>query len=209
LNGLFGRSPAYLSTIYLDIVRHIVETFWGFLAWNPRLDNYERLRRLGRAVDCRTGLGVDRAWGFADRTFRPFCKPTRDEHLNYSVHKRRHGFKYQAIATPDGLVSSLSEPYRATENDWSMRGESGIQDRLRQVGPAFLPSLLTATNDYIKIYEGQEPLYIYSHPAYHNSYGVLPPYPSLNKTAEQEYVNRRMTRARICVENAFGTTANL
>jgi hypothetical protein len=152
LNGLFGRSPAFLSTIYLDIVRHIVDTFRGFLAWNPRLNDYERLRRFGRAVGRRTGLGGERVWGFVDGTFRPFCKPIRDEHLNYSGHKRRHGFKYQAIATPDGLVSSLSGPYRATENDWSILGQSGVLERFREVSRAFpppstLPS--TSTNYYI------------------------------------------------------------
>jgi hypothetical protein len=141
LNGLFGCSPAYLLTIYLEIVKHIVETFWGFIAWNPRLNEYKRLRRFGRAVGRRTGLRGCRVLGFVDGTFRPFCKPTRDEHLNYSGHKQRHGFKYQAIATPNDLVLSLFGPYRATENDWSMLGQLGVQDRFCQVSFPPLPFL--------------------------------------------------------------------
>lgn len=136
LNQLFGRSPSYLSTIYGDVIRYLVETFRGFLAWNPRLNDYERLLAFGRAVGERTGRDSDVIWGFVDGTFRPTCRPGRNQRWHYSGHKKRHGFKFQAIVTPDGLVSSLVGPERAPDNDWRILVRSEVAERMRRASLA-------------------------------------------------------------------------
>ena len=50
-------------------------------------------------------------WGFIDGTLNATCRPVLDQEEFYSGHKRKHGYKYQAIVTPDGLVSSLMGPF--------------------------------------------------------------------------------------------------
>jgi len=35
----------------------------------------------------------------------------------YSGYKRHHGFKYQAVVCPDGLIESIAGPYEGKIND--------------------------------------------------------------------------------------------
>jgi hypothetical protein len=51
----------------------------------------------------------------------------------YSGHKRAHGMNWQAIVTPNGLVSSLAGPFAGTNNDWSIWKRSGCEGNIRRV----------------------------------------------------------------------------
>ena len=175
LRDLFGRSSAQLSSIYYDTMIHLVQHFRGLLQWHLRINDYDRLKAFGRAVGVRSGLGGDRIWGFIDRTFRPFCCPSVRQQMHYSGYKRCHGFKYQAIATPNGLISSLQGPYLGLANDWTIFLSSDLQPKLQEVGLLPLSEHLLTT---LQIYGDCEALYLYGDPAYHNTYGIIASYES-------------------------------
>lgn len=145
LDRFFGRSSSYLSSVYNDLIQHLVRQFAATLAFHPRLYNYERLLGFCEAIQRRSGMETGRVWGFIDGTFRPTCRPTTNQQWHYSGHKKRHGFKFQAIVTPDGLVSSLQGPYRAPNNDWRIWIHSNVADRFREVmAVSLLCSIATA-----------------------------------------------------------------
>jgi len=57
-------------------------------------------------------------WGFVDGTIRPICRlSTIDQRFWYTGYKKLFGFKFQAISTPDGLITSLAGPTTAADKD--------------------------------------------------------------------------------------------
>lgn len=140
LESLFGRSRAWLSTVFNDTVLFLYRTFLEALEWHPQL-TYERMDVYSKAIQ-NVG-GVEGIWGFVDGTFRPHMRPIRqdDQRVVFSGHKRLHGINYQAIVTPDGIVSSLTGPWPGSVSDWTMWKRSGVEQRLRQVSPFLLPYL--------------------------------------------------------------------
>ena len=60
------------------------------------------------------GPPLTNCWGFVDGTVRRICRPGEIQRTVYNGHKRVHAIKFQAIATPDGLVANL---YGAVEVD--------------------------------------------------------------------------------------------
>jgi DDE superfamily endonuclease len=48
----------------------------------------------------------------------------------YSGYKKQHGYKYQAVVCPDGLVAALSGPYEGRANDFYMVKDSKLGRRL-------------------------------------------------------------------------------
>ncbi|XP_075543000.1 uncharacterized protein LOC142576660 [Dermacentor variabilis] len=58
-------------------------------------------------------LGLQNCWGFIDGTARAICRPSRDQKLFFSGHKRFHALKYQAIMCPNGIICQLNGPYVA------------------------------------------------------------------------------------------------
>lgn len=143
LEGLFGRSRAWLSTVFTDTALFLYRTFLRILEWHPQL-TYERMEAFSKATE-KVG-GVEGIWGFVDGTFRSHQRPLGqdDQRLVFSGHKRLHGINYQAIVTPNGIVSSLTGPWPGPVNDWTMWRRSHIEQRLREV--CFYPFLLCFTN---------------------------------------------------------------
>ena len=41
------------------------------------------------------GAPLDQCWGFIDGTIRPIARPTRNQRIMYSGHKRTHCLKFQ------------------------------------------------------------------------------------------------------------------
>lgn len=107
MDRFFGRSSSYLSLVYNDLIQHLIRQFSAMLVFHPRICDYERLLGFSGAIRRRSGMETGRIRGFIDGIFRPMCRPTTNQQWHYSGHKKRHGFKFQAIVTPDGLVSSL------------------------------------------------------------------------------------------------------
>jgi DDE superfamily endonuclease len=187
---LFKRSPSWLSTIFNDTIQFLTLRFANHLRWHPQMTRYSTLKRFADAVQ-RVG-GVEGVYGFVDGTFRGHCRPSGPDAQRtvYSGHKRAHGLNWQAIVTPDGLVSSLVGPFAGANNDWSMWKRSGCEEDIR------------------KVMAGKETLYIYGNPAYNSSFGVACPFKHpygrrYLSRAQQEF-NRSLSTVRIAVEQAFG-----
>ncbi len=191
LADIFGRSPSWLSTVFNEAVLYLYNRFLGMLYWHPLL-TYDRMRVFAAAVE-EVG-GAEDIWGFVDGTFRGYSRPQgqEDQQLVFSGHKRLHGQKYQAIVTPDGLVSSLTGPWPGPVNDWSMWRRSGCPERLREV------------------IQGHKILYLYGDPAYRSSYGVACPWTDPRGRrflpADKQAWNRALSSVRISVEQGFGRT---
>lgn len=56
-------------------------------------------------------------WGFIDGTLNAIYRPVVDQQQFYLGYKRKHGYKYQLIVTPNGLVSSLMGPFIGCRGD--------------------------------------------------------------------------------------------
>lgn len=128
----FGRSEAYLSTVFADVTTYIAETFAEQLRWHHQLNDYERLRTFARALKER-GCPSAKVWGFVDSHFTAFSRSEEQERAVHTGFYHTDGFKVQAITTPDGLISSLSGPYTGNRNDWLMWNQSEVTETLRQL----------------------------------------------------------------------------
>ena len=148
MDRFFGRSSSYLSSVYNDLIQHLVRQFPAILAFHPRLHEYERLLGFYEAIQRRSRMETGRVWGFIEGTFCPTCRPTVNQQWHYSGHKKQHSFKFQAIVTLDGLVSSLQGPYRAPNNDWRIWIHSNVADRYREVTVVSLFLLIATTNQF-------------------------------------------------------------
>jgi hypothetical protein len=80
--------------------------------------------------------GVRDVWGFIDGTMRAICRPMQNQHLYYSGFKKYHAIKFQAVTTPDGLISYLAGPWHIFKGDWGMYMSSGQQQQLRTINAA-------------------------------------------------------------------------
>lgn len=63
------------------------------------------------------GSPINNCWGFIDGTARQICRPSINQQDYFSGHKRYHCLKYQAIATPDGIIINLQGPYIGRRHD--------------------------------------------------------------------------------------------
>ena len=93
-------------------------------------DEGPRLAAFARAVSNQNApLGV--CWGFIDGTARPICRPTRNQRLYYSGHKRYHALKFQRVLTPDGMIAQLYGPVEGRRHDMFLVRDSGIRIKSR------------------------------------------------------------------------------
>lgn len=117
LQHIFGKSVGWMSSVFTDVILHISRSHRDLLGWHPQF-TYDRLEAYADGTFF--AIGMEDIWGFVDSTFRAFCKPGSSDEAQraaYSGHKKQHGQNWQAIVTPDGLVSSLVDPYLGPAND--------------------------------------------------------------------------------------------
>jgi hypothetical protein len=53
------------------------------------------------------GVTLSHCWGFIDKTHRPICRPTINQKMLFSGHKRVHEIKFQIISAPNDLIVNL------------------------------------------------------------------------------------------------------
>ena len=191
----FGHSRSWLSVVFNDTMIYLYRRYRRMLAWDETRLTLSRLKVYSCAIFAAGGGHC--FWGYIDGTLNATCRPILDQKQFYSGHKRKHGYKYQAIVTPDGLVSSLMGPFIGRRGDWGMVEESGLVDRLRHVNNGLSPALA---------------YYLYGDPAYSTVYGIMGPYkrkPGVARTPQQSRFNKRMAKLRIEVEHGFAIHQNL
>jgi hypothetical protein len=192
----FGRSREYQSAVFTDTIYHLVQRYHLVLEWDESRLTPPFLTSLARSVEEHSGGRVRGVFGWVDGTQRPICRPGEHQEVFYSGYKKAHTLKFQAIVTPDGMISHLAGPFEGKLGDWSAWQQSGVVEQIRQV------------NDGLPAGEG---LLVYGDPAYTASYGVMGPFlRRLNRplTEGEREFNKFMGEMRRSVECGFGKVVN-
>ena len=191
----FGHSRTWLSIVFNDTMLHLYRRYHKKLAWDDSRLTFEKLSNYAMAIHNTGGGSI--FWGFIDGTLNATCPPVIDQGQFYSGHKRKHGYKFQSIVTPDGLVSSLMGPFIGRREDWKMVELSGLHEKLRAINAGR---------------RSARALYLYGDPAYCTVYGIMGPYrnyPNCLRNPAQDKFNKVMARLRIEVEHGFPIHQNL
>jgi len=74
----FGRSVAWISTVFNDAIRYIAKrVLFSLLQWHPRLNNYEVIQHYVNSINQRDfSINI---WSFINGTFQRFCRSQRDQ----------------------------------------------------------------------------------------------------------------------------------
>ena len=121
---VFQRSRGWICVIFNDVGEHIIASFRDLLFWDSTRLTQETIAEYASAIE-REG-GVKGVWGFIDSTMRAICRPEENQEPYYSGYKKCHAVKYQAIRTPDGLISHIVGPYTGRESDWMAYQNPGL-----------------------------------------------------------------------------------
>ncbi|KAM7313915.1 uncharacterized protein ISCGN_003702 [Ixodes scapularis] len=68
------------------------------------------------------GAPLQNCWGFVDGTALPFCRPTQDQRLYFSGHKRVHAIKYQGSMCANGIIVEMNGLYPGHRHDAELQG---------------------------------------------------------------------------------------
>ena len=183
----FGRSVPDLCVICNHVLNLLYTNFNHLLT----SFNQEWLSRdnLQYYADCihEKGAPLDFCWGFIDGTLRPVCRPETGQRLLYSGHKRVHGFKFQSVVAPNGLVANFFGPVEGSRHDSYMLALSGLLRTLEQHSFRADGSALC----------------IYGDPAYPLSVHIQNAFKN-PASAEEDAFNTAMSSVRVSVEWVFG-----
>lgn len=188
LEAFFGRSRSYISIVFNDVIEHLHSRYGSLIAWHPSLI-YSRLKQYALYLNAMNSRSV---WGFIDGTLRPMCRPIRNQQVFYTGYKKLHGFKYQGIITPDGLILSCMGPFEAKMNDTLMFRLTNLRTRFQE------------------LFAGEEPLFLYGDSPYESCYRVIAPYKRTQPLSRDQIAfNRALSSDRISVEQVFGCVTRL
>ena len=125
LSENFGKFKSILSLTINLTLNHIYERYKQLLEFDaqricPLLEAYADATR-------RKGAPLANCVGFIDGTARPLARPSSNQRMFFSGHKRVHCIKFQSVMMPDGIISHLSGPWNGTRHDAEIFYESGIE----------------------------------------------------------------------------------
>ena len=136
------------------------------------------------------GAPVWRCIGFLDGTFRPCARPVRGQRGLYSGYKKAHGFHFQSVIGPNGLIIDLFGVCLGKHSDSYLLRLSNLVARLQSLTRG----------------EGSH-FYVYADSAYTLSMYILRAFKGA-MTALQQLFNTGMSGVRISVEWGFGLVVN-
>ncbi|RPB05834.1 hypothetical protein L873DRAFT_1825095 [Choiromyces venosus 120613-1] len=150
---IFQHSQSWLSIVFNDIIDEVIEAKGG----------------------------VKGIWRFIDGMIHMICRLTLHQRYYYSGYKKSHGFKFQAVITPDGIISCFA----------------GLENHLKEINQGM------GSDERCYLYG--DPVYALSYgivSGYKATVG-LPLNPVLKE------MNAHMSSMRVSVEYGFGKTMNL
>ena len=178
-------------------------TNWA-MAW--LVENWCHLLEMDISIvanNCHTwAAAVGRKFGYRDPTknryifamdgvFVPMTRPRLFQELSFSGQKHKHGQKYQAIQSPDGIVRDFYGPVAGAHHDLFLWKKCGV-------GPLL---------DLLPLHPSGERYFIFGDSAYRGEKKapvVVGGDRRFKLTKRMAKFNQRMNRARVTVEWAFG-----
>lgn len=207
LPSLDWRSESGCKRAFYFVLDHITNKFkWAVDDINRWRDMMPEFCEKTRARGC----GYRSCFGFIDGTFREMCRPrggwgpfTLDsiQRLVFSGHKKKHGFKYQAVLLLNGLIGDFYGPMVGRRSDIILFDRSKFGRRMQDVHNNTQGML---GNDGVTRY----PFVVYGDPAYVCTPCVQRAHSGLNLTPAQRRMNSTMKSKRIAVEWGFGAVLN-
>jgi hypothetical protein len=168
---------------FLEALFNVAKPFFDdpslFLDRMPLYDNLIREK---------CGGAMTHVWGFIDGTLRRICRPTYDQRVAYSGHKRCHGVKFQSVVTPDGLIALLYGGMEGSRHDSTMLAESKLLNTLQALMPG---------DNGLPIYK------LYGDPAYSISLYLCKAFPNAAPGSNEAQWNKAMSSVRQIVEWGF------
>ena len=129
LAQVFGRSKTEISIILNFAISHVYNNF-GHVMQN--LNNFLHppdLRRYAEAIE-KKGAPLHNCWGFIDDTAKLIARPSQDQRIMFSGHKRVHALKFQSVQLPNGIIAHMYGPIEGQRRDSGILTESGILTQL-------------------------------------------------------------------------------
>ncbi|XP_037555584.1 uncharacterized protein LOC119432490 [Dermacentor silvarum] len=122
LECLFGRHYSVILVVTNHVLGHIESNFGHLLrdVNNHKWLDLAALQEFSHAVHSK-GAPLTNCWGFIDGTARPICRPSENQKIFFSGHKRTHAVKYQSIMCPNGIIAQLRGPYYGSRHDSGTR----------------------------------------------------------------------------------------
>ncbi|RPB01850.1 hypothetical protein L873DRAFT_1675526, partial [Choiromyces venosus 120613-1] len=115
----------------------------------------------------------------------------------YSGYKKCYAFKFQAVMTPDSILSYLTSSWFGCKGDWDVYIDSQLEYHLRSIN---------------KVIELDKQYYLYGNLAYVLSYRIVCSYKvatGLLLDPVLKTINALMSGMHISIEHSFGKTINL
>ncbi|XP_064631647.1 uncharacterized protein LOC135489941 [Lineus longissimus] len=190
LDKEFGRPKSVLSAIITTVLEDVYSRFrtkFTGLDAHPWM-TIATIRHFADAVH-EKGAALRNCWGFIDSTPRPICRPTVNQRLCFSGHKRVHCLKFQSVVAPNGLIVNLYGPVEGRRHDSGMLRMSNLLAELVRVNYRLIDNT---------------PMCLYGDPAYPIRDQLLAPFRGAVVTDEQRAFNKSMSAVRECVEWQFG-----
>jgi hypothetical protein len=193
MEKFFSMRKSKLSAILNTFLTAFYKVTRPYLS-NPALF-FDRFHLYAAAIKKKARVRVGRlqVWGFIDGTIRRICRPTYNQEMSYSGHKRCHGVKFQSVVTPDGLITCLYGPFEGSGHNARMLVESKIVEKLRELMP--IPE--DADPDVVPDYQ------LYGDPAYPQSGYLIGGFRDAQRGSAEARLNKKMSKVRECVEWGF------
>ena len=132
--SLGGRAESCYKLVFNEVVRLLHDTWFTALM---RVNRFQRQQYYdwAAAIHARTGASP-RVIGFLDGTFIPVRRPgghQAHQRQLYSRYYRGHGYKFQSVMLPNGMMASLYGPVAGRFSDSTMLAKSALLDEMAAV----------------------------------------------------------------------------
>ncbi|OAD74835.1 hypothetical protein PHYBLDRAFT_167176 [Phycomyces blakesleeanus NRRL 1555(-)] len=189
MKSVWGMSAKTLGLIVNKFTELLRNKFKNELEFDTRQFSSENCKTFPNVV------------GFVDGTMQKVSRPSsyEDQKLIYNGWKHIHCIKYQAIATPNGITSSLVGPFIGSTHDARIFDESKTLDCLI----VHLDHISKDDNVLFKYV-------VYRDMAYPKSDKVYKPFPLSEANNDKlKKINKSIRKTRIQVEIEFGKVSQL
>lgn len=182
----FGMAEKNISRTLNRISEIIMKKLEYGLQFDERQFSKENCERFASAI-FEKGAFFPHTVGFIDSTMQQTCRPTGEaiQESMYNGWKHMRCNNFQAIFTPDGMISSVCGAYVGRRNDMGMLSESKTHERLKRHFETISPNKTYA---------------IYGDEEYSLSRHLICPNRQPFNTGHEKETNESMSNVRAAIE---------